>query len=159
ADVRAQSSVPHALDDLGQLSAIALDNEVDRPAVFGLRHGRPDDGHQCSSRSNQARGLLPYVAADDIEHEIDAADFFQRVLVEVADLLRPEVERLLTVRRTSGADAIRAALARDLRPHRAARACRAVREDALPRLEAAVLEQSLPRGEARDWQARAHHEI
>src|SRR5258705_7444293 len=32
-------------------------------------------------------------------------------------------------------------------------------EDALPRLKAAVLEQSLPRGEARDWQARAHREV
>jgi hypothetical protein len=30
-----------------------------------------------------------------------------------------------------------------------------VHEDALPRLKAAVLEQSLPRGEARDRQARA----
>ena len=32
-------------------------------------------------------------------------------------------------------------------------------EDALPRLKAAVLEQSLPRGEAGDWQARAHREV
>ena len=34
-----------------------------------------------------------------------------------------------------------------------------MREDALPRLKVAVLEQSLPRGEARDWQARAHREV
>ena len=32
-------------------------------------------------------------------------------------------------------------------------------EDALPRLKAAVLEQSLPRGEARDRQTRAHREV
>jgi hypothetical protein len=36
---------------------------------------------------------------------------------------------------------------------------RAVREDALPRLKAAELEQSLPRSEARDRQARAHREV
>ena len=30
ADVRPQSSVPHSLDDLTQLGAIGLDNEVDR---------------------------------------------------------------------------------------------------------------------------------
>jgi hypothetical protein len=35
ADVRSQSSVPHPLDDLTQLGAIGLDNEVDRQAVGG----------------------------------------------------------------------------------------------------------------------------
>src|SRR5262249_33669168 len=68
ADVRPQSSIPHPLDDLTQLGAIALDNEVDRKAVVGPRHGRPDDGHQCSSGPNQTCGPLPDVAADDIEH-------------------------------------------------------------------------------------------
>src|SRR5262245_57954086 len=47
----------------------------------------------------------------------------------------------------------------ELRHHRPDCAGRAVREDALPRLKAAVLEKSLPRGEARDWQARAHREV
>src|SRR5262249_57828768 len=93
--------------------------------------------------------------ADDIEHQIDAADVFQRVVVEVDELLRAEVERLLTVGHASGADDIRASLARELRHHRPDCACRAVREDALPRLKVAVLEQSLPRGEARDRQAPA----
>src|SRR6266513_3123317 len=83
ADVRPQSSVPHPLDDLTQLATIGLDNEVDRPAVRGPRLGRPDDGHQCSSGSNQAGGPLLNVAADDIENQIDAADVFQGVVVEV----------------------------------------------------------------------------
>jgi hypothetical protein len=34
-----------------------------------------------------------------------------------------------------------------------------VRDDTLPRPEAAVLEQSLPRSQARDRQARAHREV
>src|ERR1700748_97397 len=46
ADVRAQSSVPHPLDDLTQLGTIGLDDKVDRQAVGGPRFGRPDDGHQ-----------------------------------------------------------------------------------------------------------------
>src|SRR5262244_553414 len=54
ADVRPQSSVPHPLDDLTQLGTIGLDNEVDRQAIGRPRLGRPDDGHQCSSGSNQA---------------------------------------------------------------------------------------------------------
>src|SRR5262245_23723080 len=159
ADVRPQSSVPHPLDDLTQLGTIGLDNEVDRQAVGGPRLGRPDDGHQCSSGSNQACGPLLDVAADDIKHQIDAADVFHRVVVEVDELLRAEVEGLLTVGSASGADDVAAGLSCELRHHRPDCAGRAVREDALPRLKTTVLEQSLPRGEARDWQARAHREV
>src|SRR6266568_5843200 len=64
ADVRPQPSVTHPLDDLTQLGAIGLDNEVDRQAVCGPRLGRADDGYQCSSGSNQACGPLLDVAAD-----------------------------------------------------------------------------------------------
>ena len=46
ADVGPQSSVPHALDDLTQLGAIGLDDEVDCPSVGGPRLGRPYDGYQ-----------------------------------------------------------------------------------------------------------------
>src|SRR4051794_36595893 len=159
ADVRAQPSVPHPLDDLTQLGAIGLDNEVDRQAVGGPRLGRPDDGNECSSGSNQACGPLLDVAADDIEHQIDAADVFQRVVVEVDELLRAEVERLLTVGSASGSDNVAAGLTCELRNHRTDCAGRAVREDSLPRPKTAVPEQSLPRGEARDWQALAHREV
>src|SRR6516162_4105722 len=72
ADVRPQSSVPDALDDLTQLGTIGLDNEVDGQAVGGPRRGRSDDGHQCSSGSNQACGPLANVAADDIENQMDS---------------------------------------------------------------------------------------
>jgi hypothetical protein len=108
ADVRPQPSVTHPLDDLTQLGPIALDNKVDRETLVRPRLGRPDDGHQCSSGSNQACGLLLDVAADDIEHEIDAAGVFQRVVVEVDELLRPEVDRFLTVGRASGANDVAA---------------------------------------------------
>ena len=90
ADVRPQSSVPHPLDDLNQLGTIGLDNEVDRQAVGGPRLGRSDDGHQRSSGSNQACGPLLDVAADDIEHQIDSADVFQAVVLEVDELLAPK---------------------------------------------------------------------
>src|SRR5215813_12175136 len=159
ADVRPQSSVTHPLDDLTQLGAIGHENKVDRQAVGGPRLGRPGDGHQRSSGSNQACGPLPDVAADDIENQIDAADVFEDVVLEVDELLRAEVERLLTVGRASGADEVGAGLARELRYHGTDCAGRAVREDALPRVKATVLEQSLPRGEAGDRQARAHREV
>src|ERR1700750_611426 len=77
-DVRPQSSVPHALDDLTQLGAIGLDDEVDREAVGRLRLGRPDDGHQCSSGSNEARRPLADVAADAIETQSNSAHTFPR---------------------------------------------------------------------------------
>src|SRR5256884_5712077 len=102
-DVRPQSSVPYPLDDLTQLGTIGLDNEVDRKAINGPRLRRPDDRHQRSSGSNQPRGPLPDVTADDIEHQIDAAHVFQRAAVEVDKLLPPEVERLLPVVAASSA--------------------------------------------------------
>src|SRR5438477_3611831 len=159
ADVRPQSSVPHPLDNLTELGTIGFDNEVDRQAVSGSRLRRSDDGHQYSSGPNQTRGPLPDVAADDIENQVDAADVFEDVVLEVDELLRAEVERLLAVGRASGADDVGARQSCKLRHHRPDCAGRAVREDALPRLKPAVLEESLPRSQARDRQARPHREL
>src|SRR5215831_17750234 len=86
ADVRPQSSVPHPLDDLTQLGAIGHDNEVDRQAVGGPCLGWAGDGHQRSSGSNQVRGPLRDVAAEDIENQIDSADVFEGVVLEVDEL-------------------------------------------------------------------------
>jgi hypothetical protein len=151
ADVRPQPSVTHPLDNLTQLGAI---NEVDRQAVGrprlgSPRLGRPGDGHRRSSSSNQACGPLPDGATDDIENQMDFADVFEVVVVEVDEPLRAEVERLLTVGGASGADDVGAELTCERRHHRTDCAGRAVHEDALPRLKVAVLEQSLPRGQAR----------
>src|SRR5690606_24944651 len=74
ADVRPQPPLTYPPDDLTQLGAIGLDDEVDRKPVRGPRLGRPDDGHQRSSGSNQIRGSLLYVTADDIEDQVDSAD-------------------------------------------------------------------------------------
>ena len=147
ADVRPQPPVSHPLDDLIQLGAIGLDDEVDRQAVRGPRLGWPHDGHQRPSGLDQGRGALLDVAADEVEHQIDLADVFQRVAGEVDELLCTVVERLLTVGGASGADDVGAGLARELSHHRADCAGRTVREDALACLKAAMLEQSLPRGQ------------
>src|SRR5262249_28166232 len=63
---------------------------ADLDSSGGTRLGRPDDGHQCSSGSNQACGPLP--------------DVYQGVILEVDELLRAEVERRLTVGSASGID-------------------------------------------------------
>src|SRR3954452_11637852 len=81
------------------------------------------------------------------------------MVVEGDELLRAEVERLTAVGGPPGADNVGAGLPCELRHHRPDCAGRAVREDGLPRLKVAVVEQSLPRGQARDWQARAHGEL
>src|SRR5262249_16929142 len=106
ADVRPQPSVTHPPADLTQLGAIGHDNQVDRQPPGGPRLRGPGDGPQRSSGSNQACGPLPDVAADDIENQIDSADVFEDVVLEVDELLRAEVEYLLTVGRASGADDI-----------------------------------------------------
>src|SRR5690349_6692602 len=110
ANVGPQSSVPHPLDDLTQLGTMGLDDEVDCQAVGGPRLGRPYDRHQGSSGPDQACGPLLDVSADDVEHQVDAADVFQRVVLEVDERGRAEVERLLAVGGAPGADDVGAGL-------------------------------------------------
>src|SRR3546814_3114021 len=56
-----------------------------------------DDGNQRSSRSNKSRRPLPDIAADEIEHQIDPANVFEHVVVDIDKLLRSKLERLVPV--------------------------------------------------------------
>src|SRR4029453_13773106 len=159
ADVRPHSSVTCPPDNLTQLGAIRYDDEVNCQAVSGPRLGRAGDGHQRSSRANHARRPLRDVAAEDIENQIDPADIFQGVVLEVDELLRAEVERRLTATSAAGADDVRADLTCELGRHRTDYAGRTVHEDALPRPKAAVLDQALPRGQARHHEGRALRKV
>src|SRR6516225_9394418 len=159
ADVCPQSTNADPLDELIQLGAIWYDDEVDSQAARGPRIGRAGDGHQCSSGANHARRPLRDVAAEDIENQINLADVFQGIVLEVDELLRAEVESRLTGGSAPGADDVRASLTCELAGHRTDYAGRTVHEDRLPRLKAAVLEQSLPRGQARHHEGRAHREV
>src|SRR5215472_5549432 len=159
ADVRPQPSVTCPPDELTQSGTIGLDNEVDRQTVSGARLGRAGDGHQRSSGSNQACGPLRDVAAEDIENQIDSADIFQGAVFEVDELLRAEVESRLTAGTAPGSDDVRAGLTCELGCHRTDYAGCTVHEDALPRAKAAVLEQPLPRGQARHHEGRALREV
>src|SRR5262249_33466818 len=148
ADVCPHSSVTCPPDNLTQLGAIWYDYEVDSQAARGPCLGRAGDGHQRSSSSNQACGPLRDVAADDIENQIDFADFFCA-----------EVESCLKAGSAPCADDVRAGLTCELGRHRTDCAGRAVDEDALPRVQAAVLEQPLPRGQARHHEGRTYGEV
>jgi hypothetical protein len=140
ADVCPQAAIPEPLNDLTQSGAIGFDDEVDSQAASGPRLSRADDGHQRSSGANQARRPLRDVAADDIENQIDLANVFQGILIEVDERLCAEVESLLTGSSAPGADDVGAGITRELSRHRTDCAGRAVHEDALPGVKAAVLE-------------------
>src|SRR5207248_589126 len=92
ADVRPQPTIPHPLDDLPQWGAIGYDDKVISQAASGPRLGLAGNGHRRSSCANQARRPLRDVAADDIENQIDPADIFQVLVIEVQKLLCAEVE-------------------------------------------------------------------
>src|SRR5262244_106502 len=96
ADVCPQPTNPKPLDELTQLGVIGYDDEVDSQAARGPRLGRAGDGHQRSSSANQARRPLRDVTAENIENQIDFADIFQVVVIEVDELLCAEVESCLT---------------------------------------------------------------
>ena len=160
ADVRPQPSVTHSLDDLSQLGAIGLDDEVDRQAVRGLRLGRPNDGHQRSS------GLEP-----------EPADrFWMSPPMTSKTRSTPPTSSSASLSRSTNSCAPKSSAVSRSAPrpvpmtyapnstcelchHRPDCTGRAVREDALPRLKATVVEQSLPRGQARDRQARADRRV
>src|SRR5258708_39166837 len=144
ADVRPQSAIPRPLDDLTQLGASGYDDEVDSQAARGPRLGRAGDGHQRSSGANQARRPLPDVAADDLENQIDFADVFQGVVIQVDELLCAEVESPLTAASSPGADGVPTGLTCELARHRTDYAGSTVHEDALPPVKAAVLQQPFP---------------
>src|SRR5215471_3844232 len=110
ADVCPQPPIPDPLDELTQLGAIGYDDEVDRQAARGPCLGRAGDGHQRSSGANHASRPLRDVAAEDIENQIDLADVFQSVVIEVDELLCAEVESRLTGGSAPGADDVRARL-------------------------------------------------
>src|SRR5436305_10452102 len=159
ADVCPQPTNPDSVDELTQLGAIRYDDEVDSQAARGPRLGRAGDGHQRSSGANHARRPLRDVAADDIENQIDFADVFEGVVIEVDELLCAEVDSRLTGASAPSTDDVGAGLTRELSRHRTDYAGRAVHGDALSRLKAAVLEQTLPRGQARHHEGRAHREV
>src|SRR5437868_4867910 len=130
ADVCPQATNPDPLDELTQLGAIGYDDEVDSQAARGPRRGRAGDGHQRSSGANYARRPLCDVAAEDIENQIDLADVFQRVIIEVDELLCAEVESRLTGVSAPGADDVCASLKCELARHRTDYAGATVHEDA-----------------------------
>src|SRR5262250_2517143 len=159
ADVCPQPTIPDPLDELTQLGAIGYDDEVNSQAASGPRLGRAGDGHQRSSGANHARRALRDVAAEDIENQIDLADIFQGIVIEVDELLCAEVESRLTGGSAPGADDVRAGVSRELTRHRTDDAGCTVHENTLPTTKAAVLEQPLPRGQARHHESRAHGEV
>src|SRR5215831_16364009 len=133
ADVCPQPTNPDPLDELTQLGAISYDDEVDSQAPRGPRLGWAGDCHQRSSVANHARRPLRNFAAEDIENQIDLADVFQGIVIEVDELLCAEVESRLTGSSAPGADDVRAGLTCELARHRTDYAGRTVHEDAMPR--------------------------
>ena len=130
ADVCPQPTIPEPLDELTQLGAIGFDDEVDSQAARGPRLGRPGDGHQRSSRANQARRPLRDVAADDIENQIDFADRASLSRSTNSCAPKSRAKSHLTAGGAPAADDVGAGLTRKLARHRTDYAGRTVHEDA-----------------------------
>ena len=124
------------MDDLTQLRTISFDDEIDRQPLGRPHLGRASNCHQDSARSNQACGAPSDVTTDHVEDQIHSADVFQRVVIEVDELLRAKVERVLPVGGTSGANDEGAGLSGQLCHHRSDSTGRTMHKDALPSLEA-----------------------
>src|SRR5262249_59128573 len=135
------------------------DEGGDSQAAGGPPLARAGNGPPLPPGANPPRRPLRDVAAEDIEPQIDPADIFQGVVLEVDELLRAEVESRLTAGSAPGADDVGAGLPCELGCHRTDYAGRTVHQDALPHPKAAVLEQALPRGQARHHEGRALRKV
>src|SRR5205814_8915330 len=111
-------------------------------------------GPPRSAAANHTPRALRDVVADDIENQIAPADIFQVLVIEVHKLLCAEVGSRLTSGSAPGADDVRAGRTCELGRHRTDYAGRTMHEHSLPRKKAAVLEQALPRGQARHHEGR-----
>ncbi len=159
ADACPQPTIPNPQNELAQLSAIGYHDEIYGQTAIGPCLGRTGDSHQCSSGANHACGPLRNIATENIKNEIDLAYVFQRVVIEIDELLRAKVEYCLAVGGASGTDNIGAGFTRELGRHRTDYASCTMNEDALPCTEAAMLEQPLPRCKARHHKSRAHGKV
>src|ERR1043165_4541680 len=117
-DLSPQPTIADPLGQLTQLGAIRYNDEVNSQAATQPRLGRASNGHQRSSFANHTRRPLRDVAAQNIKNQIDTADIFPGVVIEVDELLRAEIESRLTVWGAPGADDIGAGLTRELGRHR-----------------------------------------
>src|SRR5438067_8959952 len=132
ADVCPQPTIPDPLTELTQVGPIGYNDKVNSQAASGPRLGLAGNGHQRSSCANHTRRPLRDVAADDIENQIDPADIFQVLVIEVHKLLCAEVESRLTSGSAPGADDVRAGRTGEPGRHRTDHALRTMHEPALP---------------------------
>jgi hypothetical protein len=93
-------------------------------------------------------GLLANLAADDIEYQIYFAGIFQISVVQIDELMSPEVECSLTIGSATGANYMGAEFTRQLGDHGSYCARRAVRYYTLSGLKVPVIKQTLPSGQA-----------
>lgn len=94
--------------------------------AVGRPHLRRAGDGQDSSTSYQPGRSCAGVVAEYVEDEVDSADVYQCVVVEVDGLVRAEVECSLSVGGASGADDVRTGLACELSRYRSDRAGRAL---------------------------------
>jgi hypothetical protein len=75
--VRAKAPIPYPAGDLRQLTGNGLDDEVDGEAVGRAGFSGPDHRHQRPARPDDARRAPLDVTADDIEDQVDPADYVE----------------------------------------------------------------------------------
>jgi hypothetical protein len=73
--IRSQSSVAQPLGELGELGAIGLHDEEDRPPVLGLFRGRFDRCDERAAGAYKPDGTLEDVPADQVEHHVGLSGF------------------------------------------------------------------------------------
>src|SRR6266850_1985307 len=120
-------------------------------------------GLKAATASSRAATLPMFVRSRPTRTRWTSSLNWARSGTTTKSIVRPPEGRAsvgpVTVTSVPGADDVRAGLTCELARHRTDYAGRTVHEHSLPRVKAAVLEQPLPRGQARHHEGRAHGEV
>ncbi len=77
--IRSQPSVAQSLGELGELGAIGLNDEEDRPPVLELDRGRLGNGDERAAGAYKRGRTLQDFPPDHVEHHIDLAGVLDAV--------------------------------------------------------------------------------
>src|SRR5829696_4074601 len=148
ADVGPQRALVDEASNVAELDAARVSYEVNRADVCSIRLRRSYDGHEGTTGLDDRRGLVEHVAADGGVDQVELADGgLPAVALDVDEVMGAHLEHALARVGATGSDDMGAGPAGELYRHRPHAAAGADNDHRLPGLEAAVVEQRLPRRE------------
>src|SRR5262249_10027400 len=136
-----QPTALHHAGQFGQLAAVRFDDEIDRAAVGRTDLWRRGHTDECSARAYHRRRAVEDLAADQVQYDVPLPGHVLEALgVEVGEQLSAGLQHPGAVPLPARADDAGAGVSGHLHRQGAYRSAGSVDQQALPRLQAGVIE-------------------